>query len=231
MGTRFHSKDGLAPQLIASACISLLLLLSPTCGAGKSDANGGDKNPKAITVQKQVENQAQMTLGAPSKPSSEDYVIGPEDMLTINVWKEPEISRSVPVRPDGKISLPLLGDLTASGLTTVELRENITGKLKQYVSNPEVIVIVQEVKSRSFNIVGKVGRSGSYTLGKPMTVLDAIAGAGGFLDFAKRDKIYVLRPGANGSPRMLRFNYNLVIKGRRLDQNVNVQSGDTIVVP
>jgi polysaccharide biosynthesis/export protein len=109
----------------------------------------------------------------------------PEDVLAINVWKEPEISRNVPVRPDGKISLPLVGDLQASGQTTLKLRDTIADKLKDYISNPEVIVIVQEFKSQSFNIIGKVGKPGSYELAKPMTVLDAIAAAGGFQDFAK----------------------------------------------
>ena len=166
-----------------------------------------------------------------TRPSKDEYVIGPEDVLAINVWKEPEISRSVPVRPDGKISLPLVGDLPASGLTTDKLRDNIAEKLKEYISNPEVIVIVQEVRSRSFNIVGKVGKPGSYELAKPMTVLDAIAVAGGFQDFAKTAKVYVLRREADGSRKMLPFNYKLVIKGQGLEQNVELQPGDTVVVP
>jgi polysaccharide export outer membrane protein len=197
--------------------------------AGKSDKQVGAKDPaKASASGKEVQAPTQMMSGAPKK---DEYVIGPEDVLAINVWKEPEISRSVPVRPDGKISLPLVGDLTASGLTTDKLRDNIAAKLKEYISNPEVIVIVEGVKSRSFNIVGKVGKPGSYDLAKPMTVLDAIAIAGGFQEFAKSNKIYVLRRQADGSRRMLPFNYKLVIKGRGLDQNVELQSGDTIVVP
>jgi len=158
-------------------------------------------------------------------------VIGPEDVLAISVWKEPDISRNVPVRPDGKISLPLVGELQASGLTASQLQDVIAQKLKDYISNPQVNVIVQEVRSRSFNVVGKVLKPGSYDLAKPMTVLDAIALAGGFQDFAKVTKIYVLRRMEDGSQRMLPFNYKLVIKGKRLDENVELRSGDTIVVP
>lgn len=171
------------------------------------------------------------TNSPPVGSAQSEYVIGPEDVLAINVWKEPDISRNVPVRPDGKISLPLVGELQASGLTASKLQDVIAQKLKDYISNPQVNVIVQEVKSRSFNIVGKVSKPGSYELAKPMAVLDAIALAGGFQDFAKVNKIYVLRRMPDGSQQMLPFNYKLVIKGKRLDENVALQSGDTIVVP
>ena len=155
-----------------------------------------------------------------------DYVIGSEDVLAINVWKEPEISRTVPVRPDGKITLPLVGDVQASGLTPEKLEGTLRDGLKAYVASPEVTVIVQEVKSLKFNIVGEVSRPGSYPLSKPMTVLDAIAVGGGLRDFAKATRIYVLR----GNVR-LPFNYKDVIKGKKLSQNVNLQSGDTVVIP
>jgi polysaccharide biosynthesis/export protein len=210
----------------------LLFLLRPAWAAGGSDNKAAPKEPDNGSVSgKGTPTPNQVDSSRLPKPSKDEYVIGPEDMLAINVWKEPEISRSVPVRPDGKISLPLVGDLSASGLTTDKLRDNIAAKLKEYISNPEVIVIVQEIKSRSFNIVGKVGKPGSYDMAKPMTVLDAIALAGGFQDFAKTGKVYVLRREADGSRKMLPFNYKLVIKGRGLEQNVELQSGDTIVVP
>jgi polysaccharide biosynthesis/export protein len=208
---------------------SPLFLLSLAWAAGESDKQAGPKEPDKESVSTKAATQ--VSVGPLTKPSKDEYVIGPEDVLAINVWKEPEISRSVPVRPDGKISLPLVGELPASGLTTDKLRDNIAAKLKEYISNPEVIVIVQEVKSRSFNIVGKVGKPGSYAMAKPMTVLDAIAVSGGFLDFAKTTKIYVLRREVDGSRKMLPFNYKLVIKGRDLEHNVELQPGDTIVVP
>lgn len=162
---------------------------------------------------------------APS-PVPKEYVIGSEDVLAINVWKEPEISRTVPVRPDGKITLPLVGDVQASGLTPEKLEATLREGLKAYVESPEVTVIVQEVKSLKFNIVGEVSRPGTYPLSQPTTVLDAIAVGGGLRDFAKATRIYVLRGGAR-----LPFNYKEVIKGKKLSQNVNLQSGDTVVIP
>ncbi len=162
---------------------------------------------------------------------SPEYVIGPSDVLDISVWKEPDITRTLPVRPDGKISLPLVGELQASGLTASKLQDVITQKLKDYIENPQVNVVIQEVKSRSFNIVGKVLKPGSFDLTKPTAVLDAIALAGGFQDFAKTSKIYVLRRMPDGSQKMLPFNYKSVIKGKNLDENIELQSGDTVVVP
>lgn len=169
--------------------------------------------------------------GPPARSPGAEYVIGPSDILAVTVWKEPDISRVLPVRPDGKISLPLVGELQASGLTASKLQDVITQKLKDYIGNPQVNVVVQEVKSRSFNIVGKVLKPGSFDLTKPTAVLDAIALAGGFQDFAKTSKIYVLRRMADGSQRMLPFNYKSVIKGKNLNENIELQSGDTVVVP
>ena len=158
-------------------------------------------------------------------------MIGPGDVLAINVWKDAELSKTMPVRPDGEISLPLIGEIQASGLTAAKLQDLISLKLKDYIANPEVNVIVEEIKSRSFNVVGRVVKPGSYDLARPMTVLDAVALAGGFQDFAKVTKIYVLRRMADGSQQMLPFNYKQVIKGRALDQNVQLQPGDTVVAP
>ena len=179
--------------------------------------------------------QSHAQESAPAAPGStiiatnsipKDYVIGSEDVLAVNIRKEPEISRTVPVRPDGKITLPLIGDVQASGLTPQKLESTLKEGLKAYVANPEVTVIVQEVKSLKFNIVGEINHPGSFALSQPMTVLDAIAVGGGLRDFAKGSKIYVLR----GNTR-LPFNYKDVIKGKKLNQNVILQSGDTVVVP
>ncbi|MGA3048210.1 MAG: polysaccharide biosynthesis/export family protein [Terracidiphilus sp.] len=162
---------------------------------------------------------------------AEIYLIGPGDVLAINVWKDAEISRTMPVRPDGRISLPLVGEIQAAGFTAAQLQEHIVERLAGYMTQPEVNVIVQEIKSRSFNIVGKVNKPGAYALTRPMTVLDAIAEAGGFQDFARLTKVYVLRSTASGSTQMLPFNYKQVIKGHSLDQNVQLQPEDSIVVP
>ena len=160
-----------------------------------------------------------------------EYVIGPDDVLAVNVWKEPEISRTLPVRPDGNISLPLIGDLMASGRTPAQLQNEIRQQLVAYLSNPEVAVLVQEAKSHKFNIVGEVEKPGSYVISGPMTILDAIAIAGGLRDFARQSKIYVLRFNADGSRNRIPFNYKQVIKGNALQTDVQLEPRDTVVVP
>lgn len=159
------------------------------------------------------------------------YVIGENDLLDIDVWKEKEISRQIPVRPDGKISLPLIGEVQAAGLTPIQLQDTITQDLKSYIDNPEVTVIVDDPRSHQFNIVGQVARPGTYPLTESMTVLDALAEAGGFRDFAKQTKIYVLRPSPGGIRVRIPFNYKKVIRGANLQENVPLKPGDTIVVP
>ena len=163
-------------------------------------------------------------------PHNDSFVIGDDDVLAINVWKEPDISRSVPVRSDGKISLPLAGEIQAAGKTPLQLERDIASKLRDYVSEPEVTVIVQEIKSQKFNILGQVARPGSYSLAQAATVLDAVALAGGFRDFAKQKSIYILRQNAGGEAR-IPFNYKDVIKGKNPAQNIKLQPRDTIVVP
>lgn len=160
-----------------------------------------------------------------------DYVIGPDDVLAINVWKENEISQEVPVRPDGKVSLPLIGDVQASGLTPQGLQQSIRARLASYLVNPTVTVMVREARSHRFNVVGEVQHPGSYVLGQPLTVLDALATAGGFRDFAKTGSIYVLRLHGEGNHERLAFNYKQVISGRNLGQNISLRPGDTVVVP
>jgi len=166
-----------------------------------------------------------------SKPHDDSFVIGANDVLAINVWKEPDVSRSVPVRSDGKISLPLAGEIQASGLTPLKLEQDIASKLQSFISEPEVTVIVQQINSQKFNILGMVSKPGSYSLTNSSTVLDAIAAAGGFRDFAKQKSIYVLRRNPNGTEARLPFNYKDVVKGKNPDQNVKLQPNDTIVIP
>ncbi len=163
--------------------------------------------------------------------SDSSYVIGANDVLAISVWKEPDVSRSVPVRSDGKISLPLVGELQASGQTPRQLEQEITKKLQSYISEPEVTVIVTDSKSQKINIMGMVSKPGAYLLTSSTTVLDAIAMAGGFKDFAKQKSIYVLRQGTDGAEKRIPFNYKEVIKGKNSDQNIRLQAGDTLVVP
>jgi polysaccharide biosynthesis/export protein len=166
-----------------------------------------------------------------AKGHDNSYIIGNDDVLSVNVWKETEISRSIPVRSDGKISLPLVGEVQAAGSTPLKLEQDISAKLKSYIAEPEVTVIVQQVNSQKFNILGQVNRPGSYPIANTATVLDAIAIAGGFRDFAKQKAIYVLRQNPDGGQKRLPFNYKDVVKGKNPEQNIKLQPRDTIVVP
>ncbi|MEO5937361.1 MAG: polysaccharide biosynthesis/export family protein [Terriglobales bacterium] len=160
-----------------------------------------------------------------------DYVIGVDDVLGINVWREPEMSRVVAVRPDGKITLPLLGEFVADGKTPLELEAIIVEKIQTLVTNPEVSVIVQEIRSQKFNVVGEVMKPGTYMLASGMTVLDAMAVAGGLKDFAKPKKMYILRKYRDGTSVRLSVNYPKIIAGEAPGQNIALETRDTIVVP
>ena len=208
----------------------LTLLALVSIGAfAQSSSPSQPPAPAAPAGDKQAgAKQGQGSQGAHSDSS---YVIGANDVLAINVWKEPDISRSVPVRSDGKISLPLVGELTASGQTPLQLEQEITKRLQNYISEPEVTVIVTASKSQKVNIMGMVVRPGAYLLTSSTTVLDAIAMAGGFKDFAKQKSIYVLRQAPDGTQKRIPFNYKEVIKGKNPDQNIPLQTGDTLVVP
>lgn len=168
---------------------------------------------------------------APSGRTDSSYVIGEDDVLAINVWNEPDLKQSLPVRPDGKISLPLVGDIQAAGRTPMQLQEDIAAKLQTYITHPNVSVVVQEIKSKKFNILGRVMKPGAYPLSSTTTVIDAIAQAGGFQDFAKEKDIYILRENRTGNERRFRFNYKDVIKGKDREQNIRLEPNDTIVVP
>jgi polysaccharide biosynthesis/export protein len=178
-----------------------------------------------------AERSATKTAATQSVPVTDpSYKIGPQDVLRIDVWKEAEISRSVPVRPDGKISLPLLNDVQAEGLTAMELSNVITEGLKKYITSPQVTVSISEINSRRVYVTGEVTRPGAFPLLPNMTVLQALTSAGGFTQFARTKKIYVLR-SESGKPVKHPFNYNDVVKGNRQEDNIVLQPGDTIVVP
>jgi polysaccharide biosynthesis/export protein len=168
----------------------------------------------------------------PVKAATEDpnYSIAPEDVLTIDVWKEPEISRTVPVRRDGKISLPLLNDLQAAGLTPTQLGAEIVEKLRATIVHPQVTVIVAQMSSLRIYILGQVTRGGAYPLVPDMTVMQALSIAGGFTPYANVKKVYVMRK-ENGADRIYPVNCKEVISGRRTEQNIHLKPGDTIVVP
>ena len=167
-----------------------------------------------------------------SKPTPEqgDYRIGPEDVLDIAVWNNTAISRTVPVRPDGKISLPLLNDVQAAGLTPMQLRDVLIKKLAEYIPAPEVSVIVREVHSIKVSVIGEVKKPGRHELKSRATVLDALAMAEGLGEFAARGRIIILRPDGNTLKR-IPFNYNKVVSTDGELENFMLQPGDIIVVP
>ena len=156
-------------------------------------------------------------------------MIGPADILDIEVFKEPDLSLRVPVRPDGKISLPLLNDVQAAGLTPTQLADSIQDSLRKYVTQPQVTVIVIDINSKRVYLIGEVNRPGAIPMLPHMTVLQALASAGGFTDFANLKKIYILREEAGGQNRFS-FNYKDAIRGD-IRQNIVLKPGDTIVVP
>jgi polysaccharide export outer membrane protein len=158
-----------------------------------------------------------------------DYVIGPEDGLSINVWKEADLTATLPVRPDGKISLPLLGDVQAAGLTPLQLSNSITEKLKKFVADPRVTVVVTAINSKHVYLVGELAHTGAMPMTPNMTVLQALSAAG-LNQFANTKRIYVMR-SQNGKQEKFPVNYRKLLKGEAMDQNYLLQPGDTIVVP
>lgn len=161
---------------------------------------------------------------------TKDYRIGPADVLDISVWSYPELARVVPVRPDGRISFPLVNDIEVAGLTPMELREILTGRLTTYVPDPEVTVIVREVHSFKVSVIGQVRTPGRYELDTHATVLDVLALAEGFTEFAARSRILILRPEETTTQR-IRFNYDAVTSNGKDEAVLAVRPGDIIVVP
>jgi polysaccharide export outer membrane protein len=204
----------MAKRMNLWALLALLLVATPMRAQDEAAKNQNAVSPMAATA-------------AAADPS---YIIGPQDVLDISVWKENELTRVVPVRPDGKISLPLLNDVQAAGLTPSQLAEQLTTNLKKFVTNPQVTVIVTQINSQRVYILGEATRPGAYPLLPGMTVLQALSSAGGFTLFANLKKIYVLRK-EDGKQEKFPFNYKDVVNGKNADQNIALKAGDQIVVP
>ncbi len=200
---------------------SLLMLFgfSWNAAAQSTDSTSGQK--------RETESKPAAAAVTPTT-TDQEYYIGPQDVLQIDVWKEPEITRTIPVRPDGKISLPLLNDVQAAGLTAMQLAGSIREGLTKYLQNPQVTVIVSQINSRRVFVTGEVAKSGALPLLPGMTALQALSSSGGFTQFAKEKGIYILR-NENGKQVKLPYNYKDVLKGQKED--IPLQSGDVIVVP
>jgi polysaccharide export outer membrane protein len=216
------SRRGRLPKSLGTVA-TMLLFLSISVSLWAQQVPAKKSSPQ---FEASIKGSAQM--GA--VPTDPNYVIGPQDIVDISVWKEPDLSRSVPVRPDGKISLPLLNDVQAAGRTPVQLGEQIASNLTKYMTNPQVTVIVSQINSQRIYLLGEVTRAGSYTLLPDMTVLQALSDAGGFTAFANSKKVYVLRLD-NGKQQKIPFNYKDVISGKDPSQNIALKPGDTIIVP
>jgi polysaccharide export outer membrane protein len=199
-------------------------------GFGQGAEAKAQANQKEPPVQgKNADSKgAQTASGQIATPN--DFVVGASDVLNINVWKEPEISQSVVVRPDGKISLPLIGEVLVSGLTPAQTQTLLANKLQSILTNPQVTVTVTEIRSRVVSITGEVVKPGAYPLLVPTTVLQLITSAGGLGQFANKKGIFVLRM-VDGKQQRFPFNYSHVIKGEKPEQNILLHPGDTVVVP
>lgn len=201
-------------------CLALLAFAAIGMWAQDDVYDAGNAKPAKTTAPE---------VRAPAQEPPADYVIGADDTLHISVWKEPDLTATLPVRSDGKISLPLLNDVPAAGLTPMQLADSITGKLKKYIADPRVTVVVTAMNSRRVFVTGEVAHPGAMPLLPNMTVLQALSSAG-FTQFANVKKVYLLRT-VNGQQVKLPFNYKEVVKGNHPEQNIMLKPGDTVVVP
>jgi polysaccharide export outer membrane protein len=190
---------------------------------------GQQADEKAPKDKKNLETYTTKTKATPAQMDP-GYKIGAEDVLKVDVWKEADITRQVTVRPDGKISLPLLDDVQAAGLTPTELSGAIREGLKKFITEPQVTVTVTEINSRRVYVTGEVNRAGAYPMLPSMTVLQALSSCGGFTQFANTKKIYILRM-EDGKQVRIPVNYKDVVSGRKPEENILLRTGDTIVVP
>jgi polysaccharide export outer membrane protein len=211
--------------------IGVGLFLVVLSGSLLGQAPSPGQADRELQTPAEVASPTQSSAPSSNKPHDDNFVIGNGDLLAINVWKELDLSRSIPVRSDGKISLPLVGEVQAAGKTPLQLEQDIANKLRDFITKPEVTVMIQEINSQKFNILGQVAKPGSYSLTLATTVMDAISVAGGFKDFAKQKAVYILRQNPSGGESRIVFNYKDFVKGKNPTQNIKLEPRDTVVVP
>src|SRR5215472_9747349 len=214
-------------RIAVAVTLGTLLLGSGALACGQNPPEQEKKEEVKNAKSQVAPSAASAAANATDDPT---YKIGAQDVLRIDVWREDQLTRTVPVRPDGKITLPLLNDVQAVGLTPMELAEVISEGLKKYITNPQVTVSVTEINSKRIYVNGEVNRSGAFQLLPHMTILQALSGSGGFTAFAKIKSIYILRVKSGKSVK-IPFNYKEAIKGKNLEQNIELEPGDVIVVP
>jgi polysaccharide export outer membrane protein len=203
-----------AKSIFLALVVAMAIACTPASGQTKPDAS----TPQSATPPIPAE-----TVGAAVQPNK--YLIGPEDVLFIRVWRENDFTLPTAVRPDGKITMPLIGEVQAAGETPLQLTKALTELLTKYINNPDVTVLITEVRSKKYYIIGEVNRQGSFALVTPTTVLEALSNAGGFHVFANTKKIKILRGG-----KVYTFNYNEVTKAKHMEQNIYLENGDKIIV-
>ena len=205
---------------------TLHLLGALSVGWAISSPLPAQKPDSAVPTRSDASSTAPVKAETSVAVDPKSYVIGAQDILMIRVWREQDFTGAYPVRPDGKITIPLVGDVQAGGLTPERLGEQLKQALSAYINAPDVSVSLQTVNSKKFFITGEVNRPGEYSLATPTKVFDALSNAGGFHDFANKKKILIIR----GAER-IKFNYQDILKGKSLEQNILLENGDTIVVP
>ena len=207
-------------RLGTSRCIVLMVTL--TCRAASAGAQQVERTASPTTA---------ATPGAAAAAAPPPgYVIGPADVLSVVFWRDKEMSAEVTVRPDGKISLPLLNEIYAAGFTPEQLRDTVTKAAERYIDDPNATVVVKEINSRKVFITGSIEKPGTFTLAGPMTVLQLIAMAGGLKEYADKSKIVILR-SENGKSTGFQFNYKQVVEQKKMSQNIELKPGDTVIVP
>jgi polysaccharide export outer membrane protein len=227
------------PTSILNTLVLAGLVLLPAAAAAQSRSGPSTKVPVVRRAPAQASAPAPSTAPAPvaaraaaatsARPWNEqEYRLGPGDKLRVEVYREAQLSQSLQVRPDGRITLPLIGDMAATGRTPAELRDAISTSLKEYVTNPVVTVIVQEAIAAQIYVIGEVSQPGAQIMQGPLTVLQALAQAGGLKEFAHKSDVRILRTGAAGT-QTIPFDYKEAVRGRI--QPVFLQPGDTVVVP
>ncbi|HET8547637.1 MAG TPA: polysaccharide biosynthesis/export family protein [Bryobacteraceae bacterium] len=217
-----------APLLYRMRAYAVAALFALSAVAYAQTGNQGQKpeEPKTPDVTEGAKPLPMVQPGVAAPVDPKSYQIGAGDVINVKVWKEPDVSGPYQVRPDGKITLPLIGEIQAGNLTPMQLTEQLTKAFGEYINKPEVTVSIQAVLSKKYYITGEVNRPGAYALVVPITVMEALSNSGGFREFANKKKIVIMR----GTQR-IRFNYNDVVKGKNLDTNIYLQDGDQIYVP
>jgi len=210
-------------NLLCSIQVAAILVAPALVGQGRNES-APQSAPVKVEAPKAVPNQT--TDASPAAVDPHTYVVGAEDVLFIKVWREMDFTGSYMVRPDGKITVPLVGDVQASGLTPERLGSQLEQALADFINKPDVSVTVSQVNSKKYYLTGQLYRTGEFPLVVPTRVFDALANGGGFRDFANHKKIIIVR----GAQR-IKFNYDDIVKGKNLDQNVFLENGDTVVVP